>query len=200
MRVRAGPPEPPSRPSCMWCVPRRSDRRPPAHRSRAPPCPPLPACWIRPDTIWLHGLATHRHGVGAIRAAAPSFGQIACSAGSPRLPHGYRRCGARPTSKTRPTRSDLSTGGSNRCLAFDHQPLGSVVGVLLVKVGLVQLEAGNVQRVGERNVARLPCGVCCRAESFYQVRQLGQISRLRCPHALTLPARLCRRCHSRRAV
>ena len=36
----------------------------------------------------------------------------------------------------------------HQCLVFDHQPLGFVVGVVLVKVGLVDLEAGNVQGLG----------------------------------------------------
>jgi hypothetical protein len=38
--------------------------------------------------------------------------------------------------------------GIHQCLAFDDQALGSVVGVVLVKVGLVHLEAGNVQGLG----------------------------------------------------
>ena len=69
--------------------------------------------------------------------------------------HAYRpedgqwRCIATPT-ESHPT-SRRRTDPHRRfhqCLAFDHQPLGSVVGVLLVKVGLVHLEAGNVQRFG----------------------------------------------------
>ena len=34
----------------------------------------------------------------------------------------------------------------HQCLVFDHQPLGSVVGVVLIKVGLVYLEAGECPR------------------------------------------------------
>jgi hypothetical protein len=80
---------------------------------------------------------------------------------------------------------------AHQCLVFDHQPLGSVIGVVLVKVGLIHLEAGNVQRLCQLDVALLPCGVCRCAESLYPVPQLGQVSRLPCPHALRLTARLC---------
>jgi hypothetical protein len=80
----------------------------------------------------------------------------------------------------------------HQCLVFDHQPLGSVVGVVLVKVvgvvlvkvGLVHLEAGNLQRLCQRDVALLPCGVCRCPESLYPVPQLGQVSRLPCPTRL----------------
>jgi len=40
------------------------------------------------------------------------------------------------------------------------------------------------QRFGQRDVALLPRAVCCRAESFYPVLQLNQVSGLPCPHYL----------------
>ena len=109
------------------------------------------------------------------------------------------RCTATPTAShpTNRRRPDPHRR-IHQCLAFDQQPLGSVVGVLLVKVGLVYLESGNVQRLGQRDIAFLPCDVCCRADSFYPVLQLGQVSRLPCPHVPRLSVRLCRAWRSRR--
>jgi hypothetical protein len=37
---------------------------------------------------------------------------------------------------------------------------------LLVEVALIDLEAGNVQRISQRNVALNACRVCRRAESL----------------------------------
>ena len=54
-----------------------------------------------------------------------------------------------------------------------NQPLSHVVGVLLVKVGLVHLEAGQVQCLGKRQVALLPGLVCCRADARNPILQLS---------------------------
>jgi hypothetical protein len=54
-----------------------------------------------------------------------------------------------------------------------NQPLSPPAGVQLVKVGVVNLEAGHVQCFGEQGVALLPCVVRCRADTFNQVFQLG---------------------------
>jgi hypothetical protein len=60
----------------------------------------------------------------------------------------------------------MTTAAVSPMLSFDHQTLGSVVGVLLVKVGLVHLEAGDVQGIGKRQVALVPCLVCCRPDAL----------------------------------
>ena len=44
---------------------------------------------------------------------------------------------------------------------------------LLVEVTLIDLEAGDIQRFGQPDVALLACLVRCRAESFDPVRQLS---------------------------
>ena len=75
------------------------------------------------------------------------------------------------------------------------QTFSPVAGVLLVKIRLVHLEAGHVQCLGERHVARLPCILCCRADALNPIPKLSQISRLSCRHADTLstwPGRPCR--------
>ena len=48
----------------------------------------------------------------------------------------------------RPSGDSMTTPTVHQGLVFDHQPLGSVVGVILVKVGLVYVEADNVQGLG----------------------------------------------------
>jgi hypothetical protein len=44
---------------------------------------------------------------------------------------------------------------------------------LLVEVTLIDLEAGDIQRFGQPEVAFLACLLCCRTESFDPVRQLS---------------------------
>jgi hypothetical protein len=44
---------------------------------------------------------------------------------------------------------------------------------LLVKIAFIDLEAGDIQRLSECEVAVLACLLCCRAESLYPVCQLG---------------------------
>jgi hypothetical protein len=44
---------------------------------------------------------------------------------------------------------------------------------LLVEVALIDLEAGDIQRFGQPDVAFIACLMCCRAESFDPVRQLS---------------------------
>jgi hypothetical protein len=44
---------------------------------------------------------------------------------------------------------------------------------LLVEVTLIDLEAGDIQRFGQPDVAFIACLLCCRAESFHPVRQLS---------------------------
>ena len=44
---------------------------------------------------------------------------------------------------------------------------------LLVEIAFIDLEAGDIQRLSECEVAFLACLLCCRAESLYPVRQLG---------------------------
>jgi|RhiMetStandDraft_4_1073278.scaffolds.fasta_scaffold154198_2 hypothetical protein len=44
---------------------------------------------------------------------------------------------------------------------------------LLVEVTLIDLEAGDIQRFGQPDVALLACLVRCRAESFDPVRHLS---------------------------
>jgi hypothetical protein len=48
----------------------------------------------------------------------------------------------------------------------------------LVEVSLVDLEPGDLQRLGKRNVAVAACLVCRRAQSFNEVLQLSQVSHL----------------------
>jgi hypothetical protein len=44
---------------------------------------------------------------------------------------------------------------------------------LLVEIAFIDLEAGDIQRLSECEVAVLALLLCCRAESLYPVRQLG---------------------------
>ena len=44
---------------------------------------------------------------------------------------------------------------------------------LLVEAALIDLEAGDIQRFGQPDVAFIACLTCCRAESFDPVRQLS---------------------------
>jgi hypothetical protein len=44
---------------------------------------------------------------------------------------------------------------------------------LLVEVMLIDLEASDIQRIGQPDVTLLACLVRCRAESFDPVRQLS---------------------------
>ena len=48
----------------------------------------------------------------------------------------------------------------------------------MVEVSLIDLEAGDLQRLGKRNVAVAACLMCRRAQSFNEVLQLGQVSHL----------------------
>ena len=44
---------------------------------------------------------------------------------------------------------------------------------LLVQIALIDLEAGDIQRFGQPDVAFLARLLCCRTESFHPVRQLS---------------------------
>jgi hypothetical protein len=48
----------------------------------------------------------------------------------------------------------------------------------LLEVSLIDLEAGDFQRLGKRNVAIAACLVCRRAQSFNEVLQLSQVGHL----------------------
>jgi hypothetical protein len=66
------------------------------------------------------------------------------------------------------------SGRGRRCLAATSSSwLTLLVVQLLVEVALIDLEAGNVQRFGQRDVALDACGVCRRAESLNPVCELS---------------------------
>lgn len=89
-----------------------------------------------------------------VRAATKVARLTSHEISAPLLYRGMNRLARRPltgapTGNARSTGCDLThTDDLDICLAFDHRPLGCVVGVLLVKVGLVDLETGDVQRLG----------------------------------------------------
>jgi hypothetical protein len=65
-----------------------------------------------------------------------------------------------------------------RLAATPSSCLALLVIYLLVEVTLIDLEAGDIQRFGQRDIALDACSVCRRAESLHPVCQLGQLGQL----------------------
>ena len=66
-----------------------------------------------------------------------------------------------------------TTISRKRLAATPSSCLALLVIQLLVEVALIDLEAGNVQRISQRDVALDTCRLCRRAESLNPIGQLG---------------------------
>ena len=116
----------------------------------------------------------------------PRVARPGVTSADPRCDSKYPLPALRPMGTTI-TRKRLAATPSS-CLAL-------LVIQLLIEVALINLEASNVQRISQRDVALNACRVCRRAES----PQPNRLTRLGQPFALpprrpTLSARPCRLC------